>query len=63
MGKGGYRPGAGRKPLPPELKGRKTMFKTISISGYPEEVEKLKKQAAAEGLSVSRYIFSHLIHQ
>ena len=30
---------------------------SICISGQPEQVEKLKQQAAAENLTVSAYIF------
>ncbi|MCQ2584479.1 MAG: hypothetical protein MJ185_02720 [Treponema sp.] len=35
--------------------------KTISISGTPTEVEKLKELAEAAGKTVSRYIFDNLI--
>ena len=45
--------GGGRKKLPEELKKK---FKTISISGTPEEIDKLKQKASDTDLSVSRFV-------
>ena len=45
--------GGGRKPLP---EGEKKVFQSTTISGTPEEIEKLKKIAKSKGKSVSRYI-------
>lgn len=55
-GRGGYH-GGGRKKLPPELK---KVYKTISISGTPEEIENLKQKAKANNKSVSRYVIENL---
>ncbi len=59
MPRGGYREGGGRPKGSPnkgtEL-GRKTIFKTISISGYPEEIEAVKALAEKSGKSVSRFL-------
>ena len=49
-GRGGYH-GGGRKPT-----GRQKIYANTTISGLPEEIEKLKKAAAAAGKSVSRFV-------
>lgn len=55
-GRGGYH-GGGRKPLPEDQKKK---FKTMSISGTPEEIEKLKEIAKQNNKSVSRYILDQI---
>ena len=59
---GGARPGAGRKKgsVKEGAHGRKKIFQTASISGTPEEIERLKANAQAAGQSVSRYVLSRL---
>lgn len=54
-GRGGYH-GGGRKKLPPELK---KVYKTISISGTPEEIENLKQKAKEKNKTVSRYVIEN----
>lgn len=58
MPKGGTRAGSGRPALPQE---QKKVFKTVSISGKPEQIEKLKKLAKARNLTVSKMIISDYI--
>lgn len=53
---GGARKGAGRKPT-----GRLKIFKTISISGTPEEIERLKALAETSGKSFSRFVIDTLL--
>lgn len=64
MPKGGYREGSGRPKGSPnkgtEL-GRKTPFKTVSISGSPEEIEALKSLAMKSGKSFSRFVIESLL--
>lgn len=55
-GRGGARPGAGRKKT-----GRLKQFVTTSVSGTPEEIARLKAKAAAAGKSVSRYVLDSLV--
>jgi len=66
MPRGGYRPGGGRPKGSPnkgtEL-GRKTIFKSVTISGSPEEVEKIKQLAEASGKSVSRFIIEKILDE
>ena len=61
---GGKRPGQGRPKGSPnkgtEL-GRKTIFKSVTISGSPEEVEELKRLATESGKSVSRFIIETIL--
>ena len=45
--------GGGR---PKKAENEKTVFKTISIAGRPEEIEKIKEMAKAEGKNVSRFL-------
>jgi len=45
--------GGGRKKLDP---ADKKQFKTISISGTPEEIEKIKLNAKLQNKYVSKYI-------
>lgn len=52
-GRGGRRAGSGRKKIPDEMK---IAFQTISVSAKPEQIAELKKQAAAAGQSVSRFL-------
>lgn len=40
--------------------GRKTIFKTMSISGKPEEIEALKQYAKSCGKTVSRLVLDAL---
>lgn len=47
----GARAGCGRKAT-----GRQKIYATTAIAGTPEEIEKLKKAAAAAGKSVSRFV-------
>ncbi len=66
MARGGYREGGGRPKGSPnkgtEL-GRKTQFKTISVSGYPEEIEAIKELAKNAGKSVSRFIVETILNK
>lgn len=59
---GGARPGAGRKKgsVKDGATGRKKIYQTASISGTPEEIERLKANAEVAGQSVSRYVISRL---
>lgn len=57
-GRGGYH-GGGRKTLDPT--GKRKEFKTVSISGTPEEMEALKQKAKAAGQTVSRFVLDNLI--
>jgi len=45
--------GGGRKPLPEDQKKK---YITISVSGQPEEIERLKAKAQEEHKTVSRFI-------
>ena len=64
MARGGYRPGGGRPKGSPnkgtEL-GRKTIFKTTTISGSPEEINALKELAEKSRKSLSRLIIETLL--
>lgn len=66
MPRGGYREGSGRPKGSPnkgtEL-GRKTVFKTFSVSGYPEEIDAIKALAAESGKSVSRFIIETILRK
>lgn len=42
--------------------GRKTIFKSVTIVGSPEEVEKLKELAEKSGKSVSRFIIETILN-
>ena len=54
MSSGGYRAGAGRKPLlPGQQKPRKA---SVHISVSEEEAEMIKAKAAAAGKTVSAYL-------
>ena len=55
-GRGGYH-GGGRKPLPEEQKKK---YVTISVSGQPEEIERLKARAQEENKTVSRFILDNI---
>ena len=54
MPRGGKRDGAGRPAG--TTKGRTVEYKTISISGLPEEIEAIKTAAEKHGKTVSRYL-------
>ncbi|MBP5752075.1 MAG: hypothetical protein J6W60_04365 [Treponema sp.] len=54
MARGGKREGAGR-PFGTKT-GRNVIYKTISISALPEEVELIKAAATKAGKTVSRYL-------
>lgn len=43
--------------------GRKTVFKTMSISGKPEEIEYLKQLAEKKGKTVSRLVLDWALAQ
>lgn len=43
--------------------GRKTVFKTMSISGKPEEIEYLKQLAEKNGKTVSRLVLDWALDQ
>lgn len=51
--RGGARPGSGRKKTG-------AIYVTTAISGSPEEIQRLKDNAAAAGQSVSRYVLDRL---
>lgn len=61
---GGRRSGQGRPKGSPnkgtEL-GRKTIFKSVTISGSPAEVDELKRLANEAGKSVSRFIIESIL--
>lgn len=54
--RGGARVGSGRKAT-----GRKIIYKTVSISGTPEEIEQLKQLAEKSGKTFSRFIIESFI--
>lgn len=54
--RGGARVGSGRKAT-----GRQTIYKTVSISGTPEEIEQLKKLAEKSGKTFSRFIIESFL--
>ena len=56
---GGAREGSGRKEG--SGTGRKKIFQLSSVSGTPEGIALLKKQAAEEGKSVSRYVLDWVL--
>lgn len=49
--------GGGRKPLPEEQKKK---YITISVSGQPAEIERLKARAQEEHKTVSRFILDNI---
>ena len=55
---GGSRQGSGRKAT-----GRKAIYKTVSISGTPEEIEQLKQLAEKSGKTFSRFIIESFIKE
>jgi hypothetical protein len=48
-GRGGYRPGAGRKPLPPEQKARGRKYKMLMTSLPPDVLALLDDRVADQG--------------
>lgn len=50
--------GGGRKKLDP---ADKKVFKTVSISGTPDEIARLKELAAENNKTVSRFILESLL--
>ena len=61
---GGKREGSGR-PKGARNKtpagGRKTLFKSKSVTGYPEEIAELEKMAEASGKPFSRFVIEALL--
>lgn len=55
-GRGGYH-GGGRKK---KDESEKKVYKNITISGTPEELENLKLKAKVAGKTVSRYVIESL---
>ena len=53
------RPKGSKNKIPAQ--GRKTIFASTTISGYPEEIEQLKQKAKEAGKTVSRYIIESLL--
>lgn len=51
--------GGGRKRKNPE---EKIVYKNITISGKPEELEALKQKAKENGKTLSRYIIKSLLN-
>lgn len=67
MGRGGYRPGAGRKPgmTFPEGYRRdpdkvRKVYAFATIAGTPEEIARLKERAREAGKTVSRFVLDGL---
>lgn len=58
MARGGKREGAGRKPTPEKKK-----YVTVSISGAPEQIAKLKELAKDDEVTLSKYIINRLLEQ
>lgn len=56
-GRGGYH-GGGR---PKKEENEKTIYKTISIAGNPEEIEEIKEMAKAENKTISRFIIEKIL--
>lgn len=50
--------GGGRKKMDPAARKQ---YKTVSISGTPEEIDDLKAKAKEEGLTLSRYVINKLL--
>ena len=53
---GGHRPGSGRKPT-----GRKKIYHNITISGSPEEIERIDDLVKGSGKTRSRYVIEALL--
>ena len=68
-GRGGFRPGAGRKSGwsdRGERGGRPATgkeYKNHSIAATPDEIEQIKQQASSAGKSVSRYIIDIVLQK
>lgn len=58
-GRGGKRPGSGRKPTGDTPEGKNY---TTSVTGTKKELETLKALAAEKNLTVSRYIIDSLVY-
>lgn len=61
---GGARLGAGRKTgwrKDESLKGRKTPYVNITVSGSPEEIDNIKRLAKENNKSVSRFIIESVL--
>lgn len=56
MPKGGARKGAGRPAT-----GRLKIFASLTISGTPEEIEKIKQLAKENNKSASRFIIDKIL--
>ena len=50
--------GGGRKTIDPS--GKKKIFSSTTISGTPEEIERLKARAQKEHKTVSRFILDNI---
>lgn len=57
MSSGGKRTGSGRKPV-----ANKKIYKTMSISALPEELDIVKKMATDSKKSVSRFILDKILY-
>lgn len=56
-GRGGYH-GGGR---PKKAENEKTVYKTLSIAGSPEEIEQIRKMAKEENKTVSRFVIESVL--
>lgn len=56
-GRGGWR-GGGR---PKKAESEKTVYKTLSIAGSPEEIEQIRRLAESENKTVSRFIIEKIL--
>lgn len=57
FGRGGWH-GGGR---PKKAESEKTVYKTLSIAGSPEEIEEIKEMAKAENKTISRFIIEKIL--
>lgn len=55
------RPKGSKNKIPAQ--GRKTIFKTFSVSALPEQYEKIKALAEKENLSISKLIIKKLLDE
>lgn len=58
-GRGGYH-GGGR---PKKAESEKTVYKTLSIAGSPEEIEQIREMAQAESKTVSRFVIDTILKE
>lgn len=57
VGRGGWRGGG----CPRKAESEKTVYKTMSIAGSPEEIEEIKDMAKAENKTISRFIIEKIL--